>query len=75
MIKTEDADSDLDIPRMNKSIKNDSDSDLDTVPRKNTARPDSHDDMDNLPRRQTNIKKEKYSDDGISPGNSQNRLF
>ncbi len=68
VVKAEDSDSDLDIPRINKSTKNDSDSDLDTVPRKKNIKQDSDDDMDNIPRRQTNIKKEKYSDDDISPG-------
>ncbi len=74
-IKTEDSDSDLDIPRINKSSKHDSDSDLDTIPRKSTAKKGSDDDMDDVPRRETKIKKEKYSDDDISPSNSPNMCF
>ncbi len=74
-IKAEDSDSDLDIPRINKSNKHDSDSDLDTIPRKSAAKQGSDDDMDDVPRKQTKIKKEKYSDDDISPSNSPNMCF
>lgn len=60
VVTDDDADSDLDMPRIKRE------------PSRNNN--DSDSDMDSVPRRPVNVKKEKYSDDDMSPARLQKEL-